>query len=204
MRHLLLATALLLGQAARAQSAAPTDVLLLVNGDEIAGQVLSISPRSISYRALTKPDTLRFDTDAVFLIRFGNGTREVLHDHWRAAPVPAPPAPDALAGLNQLQRRTLGLRDARQHYKHPSAFWVAAGMGLQGGPLGIIAPAVITSRPLPDRNLRAPVPLRLADPTYHAAYAQEARRMRRSKAWGGYAVGLAACVLVWSLASASN
>jgi|GEM_PF-3869992 len=203
MRLFLLALALLLSQLSRAQSTVPTDVLLLVNGDEIPGQVLAISGNSISYKALSSPDTLRFDTDAVFLIRFANGTSELLRGRWTAGTLEvAPPAPDALAGLNPAQRRTLGLSDARRCYTTRSSFWISAGAALQGGPLlGVIAPAVITAHPVADANLRAPLPARLADPSYRTAYQQEARRARRGRAWGGYALGAAAWLLLITMAS---
>jgi len=202
MRTFLLALALLLSQLARAQSTSSADVLLLVNGDEIPGQVLAISGNSISYRALSKPDTLRFDTDAVFLIRFANGTSEVLHGKWTTAPVGAQPPPDALAGLGAAQRRTLGLSDARRCYTNRSSFWISAGAALQGGPLlGVIAPAIITAHPLADTNLRTDLPARLADPGYRAAYEQEVRRVRRGRAWGGYALGTAAWLLLITMAA---
>lgn len=205
MKLLLFALAVLLSHRAAAQPTAPTDVLLLVNGDEIAGRVLAVSGNSISYCALNQPDTLRFDTDAVFLIRFANGTREVMAGNWTAAvPPPPPAAPDALPGLSTAQRRALGLRDASQNYRNRHSFWIAAGAGLQGGPVGLIAPAILTARPPSDQNLRAPVPARLADPTYRTAYQQEALRIRRGKAWGGYVMGIAAWGLLLSVATAGN
>jgi hypothetical protein len=199
MRHLLLALTLLLSQLGYAQSAAPADVLLLVNGDEVPGQVLAVSGTSISYRALSSLDTLRFDTDAVFLIRFANGTSEVLHGKWTTAQ-PTQPAPDALTGLPPTQRRQLGLSDARRCYTSRSSFWISAGSALQGGPLlGAIGPAIVTSHTVGDRGLRAPVPARLADSSYRTAYQQEVRRVRRSQAWGGYALGTAAWLLLLSV-----
>ncbi|MDO7875175.1 hypothetical protein Q5H93_10565 [Hymenobacter sp. ASUV-10] len=203
MRLILLSIALLCSQLSRGQAAQPAaDVLLLVNGDEIPGQVLAVSSSSISYRPPGRPDTLRLATDAVFLIRFANGTREVLHPQWPAQPGPtAPPGPDSLAGLSSAQRRTLGLRDARRCYTSRSSFWISAGAALQGGPLlGFIAPAVITAHPVPDARLRAPSPTRLADPSYRTAYQQQARHTRRDRAWGGYALGTAAWLLLISLA----
>lgn len=206
MRHFLLALALLFGQLAGAQSAAPTDVLLLINGDEISGQVLTVSGTSISYRALNLPDTLRFDTDAVFLIRFANGTSEVLRDRWPATKPPAPPsAPDALPGRSSAQRRALGLSDARRCYTSRSSFWISAGAALQGGPLlGVIAPAVITGHPVGDNGLRAPIPARLTDPSYRTAYQHEVRRTRRGKAWGGYALGTTVWLLLFTTLSNAN
>ena len=203
MRLLFVLVLLLAGWPGHAQpTTAPFDVLLLTNGDEIPGQVLTIGPHSISYRALNPPDTLRFDTDAVFLIRFANGTSEVLHGH--PAGAPTAPLPDVLAGLSTAQRHALGQSDARHNYTNESSFWISAGGGLQGGPFGAVAPAVLTSRRLTDQKLHAPVPARLADPVYHAAYQQEARRIRRGKAWGGYALGASAWLLIISIASSSN
>jgi hypothetical protein len=205
MRLLLFTLPLLSSQLTQAQSVARPDVLLLINGDEIPGRVLAVSSTSISYCALNRPDTLRFDTDAVFLIRYANGSREAMRGNWTAPALLPPPAPDVLAGLSPTQRRALGLRDARRCYTSRSSFWISAGAGLQGGPLlGALGPAIVTAHTVADSKLQAPQPARLADPSYRAAYQQEVRRMRRGRAWGGYALGTAAWLLLLSALSGAH
>ena len=91
MRFLLLLVALtLFAGAARAQ-----DMLTKRNGDELAVKVLEITPTEVKYRRTDNPDgplisVWRAD---VFMIRYANGTREVMSP--TNAPVTAPvrPAP---------------------------------------------------------------------------------------------------------------
>ncbi len=71
------------GPAAQAQqpaTPAATDVLLLTTGQEVSGRVLTITPTELTYlpAAPTPSDTLRLPTSSVFLVRYANGTREVL------------------------------------------------------------------------------------------------------------------------------
>ena len=81
MRRLLLLLLLLLagvGQA-RAQMAGTTDVILRTDGSEVPGRVLTISPLVLRYLPPAGADTLRLATADVFLVRYANGAREILH-----------------------------------------------------------------------------------------------------------------------------
>lgn len=86
---LFLLPALLCGAAARAQ-----DVLTKVSGDEIPAKVLEITPSEVRYKRADNPDgpliiVRRAD---VFMIRYANGTKDVLNPTLGPAPTPRPPA----------------------------------------------------------------------------------------------------------------
>ena len=71
--------------------------------------------------------------------------------------------------------------------------------------MGVAAPVLIAPRAVKTENLAAPRPDQLADFAYDHAYRQEAQRRKRSRAWGGYAVGAGVwMVLIASLASVGN
>lgn len=194
------------------QPAAATDVLLLTTGQEVHGRVLAITPGEVSYLpvpdsarlASPRSDTLRLPTASVFLVRYANGTRELLAA--RAADAPAPmPGTGPLVGLSSTQRRQLGQHDALRYYHHSSPYWATFGSTLYLGPLFGLAPTIgISASPVRARNLAAP-PALLTDADYARGYQQQANSRKRGRAWAGYgtATGLyvvLVAVLVGTLA----
>lgn len=189
---LLLLLALAGTSQAHAQST-PTDVILRTDGSEVLGRVLTITPLEVRYLPPAGADTFHLATAEVFLVRYANGTREVLHP---IAPATSEKA-DMLPDLSDLQRRALGQQDARRNYTSQSPFWSTLGATLYAGPLvGLIAPAIIAPHKVSERNLHAPHPELLNDPTYGNAYRQEAHRRKRGRAWAGYGVGTGVYVVL--------
>ncbi|WP_375418879.1 hypothetical protein [uncultured Hymenobacter sp.] len=201
---LLFSLMLVLTSPAPAQTAAPapppmpaTDVILRLDGEEVAGRVLLITPTELRYLpapvagtpagAATTPDTLRLPVAAVFLVRYANGTREVLTRPLVAAPLLGDGRLDTLSGP---ERQRLGRSDARRYYRGRSVFWGSAGAFWLGVP-GLVGTAIVSSRPVPAPQLRAPLPVLLQDSDYGAAYQQQANRLKRGKAWAGYGTGAA-------------
>ncbi len=203
MKILCLLLVLLATVVARAQTTAPlakpVDTILRTDGQEVTGHVLTITPLELRYLSETKTDTLRLPADEVFLVRFANGTREVLHP---LAPLETMP-PDPLPGLTVAERRYRGRYDASRCYRDSGPFWAALGSTLYLGPLaGVAAPVVMAPRAVKTENLAAPHPEQLTDFAYDSAYRQEAQRRKRGRAWGGYAVGAGVwAVLLTALAS---
>ena len=182
-RTLLLILLMAAGRHAVGQSAT-TDVILRTDGSEVPGRVVVITPVCVRYLPPASADTLRLVAADVFMVRYANGTREVLH--------PAAPnaAPDLLPGLSETERRALGRRDANHRYRSSGPFWGSLAASFGTGPLlGLLAPALIAGRPVADNRLGAPRPILLTEPTYGMAYHKEAQRLKRSRAWAGYAVG---------------
>ena len=188
---------------ALAQAQAP-DIMLRTDGSEVPGRVLSITPLELRYLPPTGGDTLRLAVADVFLVRYANGTREVLH------PAPSSPAPstasDLLPGLSESQRRNLGRQTATRAYTDTGPFWGALGASLYGGPLlGLVAPGVMASHTVSVAHLKAPRPELLADPAYGSAYRKEAQKRKRGRAWGGYALGATGwLVLIGALTVGGN
>lgn len=193
---------LLLAGAARAQNAlppaAPTDVIVRLDGQEVPGRVLLITPSVLRYLPAppagapipTPPDTLQLPVAAVFLVRYANGTREVLT---RPGPVAAAPqlGDGQLAALSGPERQRLGRADAARFYRGRNVFWGAAGATLYLGPLfGLGSTAGIAGHAVAPYNLRAPVPALLQDPDYSFGYRDQAHHIKRGKAWAGYGAGV--------------
>ena len=180
--HLLLSG--LLGCLLAGPALAQTDTILRSDGSEVRGRVLTISPLALTYVPVLAADTLRLAATDVFLVRYANGTREVLH------PVAPNAATDLLPGLSETERRALGRRDANHSYRSSGPFWGSLAAAFGTGPLlGLLAPALIAGRPVAGNHLGAPQPILLTEPTYGMAYHKEAQRLKRSRAWAGYAVG---------------
>jgi len=198
MKHLFLLLLLAGFGQARAQSApAPADIILRTDGTEVPGRVLVITPQEVRYLPPAGADTLRLAAADVFLVRYANGTRELLHP---VAPAAAPAANDLLSGLSEVQRRVLGRQTAARSYTDRGPFWATLGATLYAGPLlGVAAPAIIAPHQIAARNLRAPHPELLADPVYGEAYRREAQQRKRGRAWGGYGAGVGAWVVLIGL-----
>ena len=196
-RLLFLLLLLRLTPAAAQAPAAPTDVLLRTDGTEVPGRVLAITPLEVRYLPPARADTLRLPVADVFLVRYANGTREVLHPPAGAASSAAPRPNDLLPGLSDAQRRALARHDAARGYTDRGPFWGSLGATLYGGPLlGVVGPAFIAPHTVATRQLGAPRPELLADPAYNDAYRKEAQHRKRGRAWGGYGVGVGVWVLL--------
>ncbi len=199
MRFLRFALLLLGGLLAR-PALAQTDVIIRNDGTEIPAKVLVITPTQLRYRAPGGADTLRLAVADVFMVRYANGTREVLQ--------PATPTAygtDLLPGLSNQQRQELGRQAAARGYTSQGPFWGSLGATLYFGPLlGVVAPAVIAPHAIDASHLGAAKPELLADPTYGEAYRTEAQRRKRGRAWGGYLTGTGAWVALIAVLVAGN
>ncbi|WP_175470932.1 hypothetical protein [Hymenobacter psychrophilus] len=183
--------------AAGAAVGAGPDVILLIDGNELVGRVLRITPQSVRYlplspltdslakRSFTPTDTLQLAATDVFLIRYANGTKEVVQQ-----PTPVAAAP-SLDGLSAAQRYERGRQDSRQYYKPaPGVFWgtlagsLGAGIGLVGVGTGI---ALATP---PRANLNAPAPALLNDPAYYKGYIRQANKRKLGKVAVGFVLGV--------------
>ena len=184
--------------AAQAQQPTPpaaTDVLLLTNGQEVSGRVLTITPTELTYRPAPDSanpagtsDTLHLPVNSIFLIRYANGTRAVL--------TPAAQARDSvqspLLGLNFEQRRQLGAQHAHRYYHQSGPFWGAFASAVVLSPIyGAVPTACISLKHVAPRNLLAPQPQLLRDEAYAGGYKQQANRKKSGRAWAGYGVGSA-------------
>jgi hypothetical protein len=189
LRHLLLLAGLLLTLHATAQ-----DVVLLTNGEERAGKVLTISPELITYVA-PPADTLRIAAVRVFLIRYANGTKDV----FRLQPAQAVPGP----GLTREATYAQGRRDARATFRAPGVFWGTYGAtvatigyggigGLATGLAAGITPPRARNIPVADHTL-------LGNPDYVAGYQRQAQHKKLGSAAGGYGAGVGTAVLLLAL-----
>ncbi|MBT2556935.1 hypothetical protein J7E24_04005 [Hymenobacter sp. ISL-91] len=183
------------------QSGAATDVIVRTNGDELPARVLRITPQLVRYLPLPPAtdslgqakaaDTLQLAATDVFMVRFANGTREVL----RATPAPVPGT--SLVGLSTAQRTALGRQDSRKYYKpDKGVFWGTFGATVAtfyGGP---IVGGVIALTPPKRYNLTAPQPDLLNDPAYYDGYSRQAQNRKLGKAAAGLGVGAGTLVVV--------
>jgi hypothetical protein len=185
MRHLLiLCSFLLLAARSHAQ-----DVILYTNGEERPGKVLGITPDSVTYLSneAGRSDTVHLATSSVFLIRYANGTKELL-----TKPATAPTEQP----MSKEEAYAKGRLDARKYYRAPGAFWgtyAATVTTLYGGP--IVGVAVAASKPKP-RNFVVPEAKLLQDPNYTAGYQRQAQNKKIGSAAGGLGAGVGTIAVV--------
>ena len=186
---------------------AQTDTILRTNGEEVRGRVLTLSPAELSYlpsagpdgRTL-RPDTLRLPVASIFLIRYANGTRELL----QPLVVSAASAPESGPFRDQTahQRLQRGKADALLQYQGGGDSYAGAlGATILLGPLvGIVPTVAIGNRAIKPHNLNATTPGLLLDPSYAAGYRQQASRTKRGRAWAGYGTGVGIYALLIGIA----
>jgi hypothetical protein len=165
MRYLYLLLFFGFGASAQAQ-----DVILRTNGEELPAKVLTIQPERISYvRPAAPADTLYISTPEVFMIRYANGTKELIHTSTYVA----------AAGLTPEQARQQGEQDAIRYFKARGAFWGTFGATVVSTPvywLGGIGTgaAIAATRPSP-HNMTVPDAKLLLNPSYVSGYQRQAQ-----------------------------
>ncbi|MET4105696.1 hypothetical protein [Hymenobacter sp. UYP22] len=183
-RFLLVLCGLLLTMRASSQ-----DVILLSNGEELTGKVLTITPELVTYLS-SSADTLRVAATQIFLIRYPNGTKDVFQRQATAPPLP---------GLTKEAAYTQGRRDARAYFKAPGAFWGTYGATIvtagYGGLGGVATGAAVSLTPPKEQNFRVPDPALLKDPNYVAGYRHQAQNKKIGSAAGGFGAGLGTMVV---------
>lgn len=166
------------------------DTILRTNGDEVKARVLAITPTQIAYVPTTEPpitDTLHLLATEVFLIRYANGTKEI---------VTAATTPSSGVERTPQQMNDLGREDARRYFKATCVFWGTAGATFLSTPAyglgGIATGAAIAATPPKRHNMLVPDQALLNDPNYVSGYQKQAQRQKLGKAAGGFGVGIAA------------
>lgn len=187
------------------------DVIVRTNGDELPVQVLRISPLVVRYLpqpvatslpGMATTDTLELAASEVVMIRYADGTRQVLQ--------PAPPAGAAatipsLADLSEAQRYERGRHDSRQYYKPaPGVFWgtLAGSLGASIGLVGV-GTGIALATP-PRANLNAPAPALLNDPAYYKGYVNQANKRKLGKVAIAFVLGVPVAVGVGMLIFSSG
>ncbi|MGY2131071.1 hypothetical protein ACW9KT_02500 [Hymenobacter sp. HD11105] len=179
-----------------ALSASAQDTILRTDGDEVKARVLSITPTDITYIPITEPpstDTLRLAATDVFLIRYANGTKEIVTSSATAAPAVG-------LGRTAQEMNNLGRMDARRYFKAPGAFWGTAGatfVSISAFGIGGVATGVAIAASPPKRhNMITTDQALLNDPNYLDGYQKQAQRKKWGSAAGGFGTGLATGVVV--------
>lgn len=184
-RHLLLIMLTLVLQSALAQ-----DFIVKVNGDEIPARVMEITLQEVVYLQpdTTEEMTFRIPKKEVFMIRFGNGTKEVFTEN---LPEQKAIAEEALSA-EQLYR--LGTRDAILYYKGNGVMWGSAASTALLFPYGLAGAAILGFTPPglhPDKVSDVGL---LSYPEYVRGYQGQAKRQKRKKAAAGAGIGAAVVV----------
>lgn len=173
------------------------DVIVRTTGDEVPARVLVISSAAVRYfgapdSAHAATDTLTLARSEVFMVRFANGTKEVMNPVGAAAPEAAP-APADLAEMTIEQRYAKGENDARHYKPAAGVFWGTFGATVAGGVLGGVGTGAAIGLTAPKRAslvVQAPRPQLLEDRSYYQGFEKQAQRRKLSKAAAGFGVGM--------------
>ncbi|UOQ78816.1 hypothetical protein MUN84_09920 [Hymenobacter sp. 5516J-16] len=177
------------------------DVILQTDGAEVPGKVLAITPERVTYVSAAA-DTLQLPAAQVFLIRYANGTKEVLRNLATPAPAPTP-------AISPTEAYAQGRHDARVHFKAPGAFWgtfgaTAVSIPVLGGLGGLATGTAIAVTPPKEHNLNVPDRQRQSDANYMRGYEKQAQRKKVGKAAAGFGTGLVTGAALWLLIAFST
>lgn len=188
-------------------TAGAQDVITDLNGTEVQGQVIEITPTQVLYRALDTDAALPpsvLDKKTLFMVRFANGTKEVFTSptpapELMAAPElgsggGAPPATSGGAPMSAAELSYLGSQDALRYHNYSGAFWgtyAATVLTFYGGPL--VGAGVSVVRPKAARNMRLD-PARLQYPAYVDSYERQAQSRKLGQAAKGFGAGVVTLV----------
>ncbi|PJJ53219.1 hypothetical protein [Hymenobacter chitinivorans] len=188
LKTLLRTGALLLSGLFSQTAHAQHDVILRADGQEIKAKILTVSPENIRYvRSDTvSTDTLQIATAQVFLLRYANGVRELVH----------PPAVSNSTEIPRAEAIRLGAADARKYFRAPGAFWGTYGATLANPMAGVVTGVAVGSTRPPAHNLIVSDPNLLQNPDYVRSYRNQAQNKKLGKAAAGFGVGMA----TWAVA----
>ncbi|UOG75231.1 hypothetical protein MTX78_01225 [Hymenobacter tibetensis] len=174
---------LLLSLSARAQ-----DVLTKSNGEELNVKVMEITSSEVRYKRTDNPDgpLITVCRTDVFMVRYANGTKEVLHQP-EVSPTTAP--------MSKEEAYSKGRLHARAYYKASGAFWGTYAATFLTGYGGPITGAAIAATKPPVRKLVVPEAQLLQNPYYVAGY----RKQAQNKKIGSAAAGVGAGAATWSV-----
>lgn len=190
-RNIIFALLLLLLQHAFAQ-----DVIVKVNGEEMAARVAEITLHDIIYQ---HPDSAQgmlhhIAKADVFMVKFANGTKEVFAQNLPETDSTVVPE------SSPEQMYELGRKDAELLYKGKGAMWGSAASsfifpyGLAGSvAIGLVRPKAANN---PVSNLNY-----LSDPNYVRGYEDRAKKRKLGKAAAGAGIGVGAFTVVAAVAT---
>ncbi|MBC6991184.1 hypothetical protein [Hymenobacter sp. BT491] len=181
-------------------TASAQDRITRTDGVEVLGKVVRVTPAEVVYLPETpagSTDTLHLNTDVVFLIRYADGKKRILHN-------PALPGNSTVApALTDAELATKGREDAKRNYSTVGTFWGAYGATIAvpllalrsrapviGPVLGVGVVATLASVRPSEKNFEILSPELRANPSYMAAYRKQARRKKAGSAIGGFGAAL--------------
>lgn len=179
------------------------DMILELNGNELTGQVLEVTPTQVLYRPEgtdpALPPTV-LEKRTLFMIKFANGTKETFAQNLAPSgtPTAATVAGDSAASLSEAELYRKGQRDALKLHNYKGAFWGTYAATLTTGYGGIIAGGIIgLSRPKAARNPLVPSQM-LQSRSYVMGYEKQAQRRKLGKAAEGFgaAVGTGVAIIL--------
>ncbi|WP_034256798.1 hypothetical protein [Adhaeribacter aquaticus] len=165
------------------------DIILKTDGEEINATVTEITLTDVVYK---HPDSLQslpqtLPKHAVFMIKYANGTKEIISQTSSGLPRGMEPTPENMYEL--------GRSDARKYYKGNAVMWGSAAASVLV-PYGYIVPIVIAlNKPkiglndIPDANL-------LQNQDYMRGYQKQAHNRKIGKAATGMGIGTGAALVV--------
>ncbi len=176
------------------------DVIIDLEGNELTGQVIEITPTEVLYRA---PDTepalppTVLAKSKLFMVRFANGTKEVFPQ--TPPPTYAPVAPaaplDITAQNKELRER--GRQDALLYYRRssPALGTIATATVSPFNPLGAVI--IGSVRPKAYKNPLLD-PEMLKYPSYVEGYERTAHQRKAWPVIGGYLAGSILGLIIYS------
>lgn len=162
------------------------DVIHKRNGDSLSAKVLRITGTDIEYRRNDIPDsfTTVIPKAEVKCIIYANGVADTFQEADLFA--------NTASYYSSARMDLRGVEDAKKYYRGYKGAKTATFLtSFYPFPIvgGLITAGFISSTPPKTRNLYYPTPELTHNAVYTNAYKQEAYRIKKKKAWGGFYLG---------------
>jgi len=177
------------------------DQITLKSGVDIQANVIAVNDTAIVYTLFNSVDesTVSISTDRVLLIRYADGTKELIYKQSkRNSVVIEQPVKNIVkteaVKLSRSELKMKGMEDARINYigRGSGAGFTAVTSLVLSPVIGLI-PAVACASSTPrERNLNIENRELKNDPDYRTGYVKQARKTKATNVLIGYAVGSAA------------
>ena len=166
------------------------DIIITLTGDELKVKVTEITLNDVVYKPLDslQSPALTIPKKSVFLIKYANGTKDIITPFSTGATTPGHSDPKAM-----YER---GRRDARKNYRGNGAMWGSAASILV---IGIPGPVIIGAIPPKIKFTQDIDASLLQNAHYTSGYKAEAHRRKIGKAATGAGIGLGAILVVASI-----
>jgi hypothetical protein len=172
------------------------DMIYWISGDSVAVIVSEISPNEVRYKRFDNPNGPTYMDWRVSIrkIRYANGSEDIFRSIIGIDTTNTPMGISSASSkviYSGANMKFMAISDARRNYQYyrgaaTGTFFTSAVNPI----LGLIPGIICSSTPPSESNLGVDDRLKMENPVYNKSYKTEASRIKKTRVWGSWAMGL--------------